>query len=303
MNAAGGSDVATYYLSGEYFREQNVIPINAQQRLNLRSNLRGQLAKSLDVQLNIGYVNSDLRRPQNDNNVQGLVSGALLGNGADCGPYGVTSTGANARFPVMCGTDTTSRGYFNGQIPQEIFNINTRQFVQRLTSGVVSNWTPLSWLAVNGTLGADIDNRNDNETVQPNLVFTSQKSVDGFRRVFRAQVYNYTAGLSGTATYDFSPTVKLTSTLASQYTDILFTRTDAEGFKLLAGTLGHWIVPMHASTLARQRRTSAPSASSAERRWHGVIGSSSRVVCVPIVTAPSAPITLASAIPRSARHM
>ena len=236
LSAAGGSDVATYFLSGEYFREQGVIPINAQQRMNIRSNLRGQLTKSLDVQLNVGYVNSDLRRPQNDNNVQGLISGALLGAGVDCGPYGLNSSGLNSHYPTICGADTTSRGYFNGQVPQDIFNVNSRQQIQRLTGGLVSNWTPLSWLALNATLGADIDNRNDNETLQPNLVFTSQSTVDGYRFVFRGQIYNYTSALSGTATYDYSPTIRFTTTGAAQYTDIYFYRTDAQGFKLLAGT-------------------------------------------------------------------
>src|SRR6185436_7366735 len=76
VSAAGGSDVATYYLSGEYQKEQNVIPINNQQRLNIRTNVRGQLARNLDAQVNIGYVNSDLRRPQNDNNSYGVISGS-----------------------------------------------------------------------------------------------------------------------------------------------------------------------------------------------------------------------------------
>ncbi len=236
VSAAGGSDASTYFLSSEYFREQNVIPINAQQKMNIRTNLRGQLTKTLDAQVNIGYVNSDLRRPQNDNNALGVVSGALLGSGFDCGPYGLNAQGNNARFPTLCGSDTLSRGYFNGQTPQVIFNINTRQQVQRLTGGLVSNWTPLSWLALNGTLGADIDQRNDNETLQPNLVNISTTTLDGYRQVFKAQVWNYTAGLSGTATYDYKPTIRFTTTLAGQYTDIYFNRVDAQGFKLLAGT-------------------------------------------------------------------
>jgi TonB-linked SusC/RagA family outer membrane protein len=235
VSAAGGSDVSTYFLSGEYFREQNVIPINMQQRLNLRSNIRGQLTKTLDAQLNVGFINSDLRRPQNDNNALGVVSGALLGAGVDCGPYGLNTAGNNARYP-LCGPDTTSRGYFSGQVPQDLFNIDTRQQVQRLTGGLVSNWTPLSWLAVNGTLGADIDQRNDLETLQPNLVFFSQTYVDGYRQIFKAQIWNYTAGLSGTATYDYNPTIRFTTTVAGQYSDIYLNRVDAQGFKLLAGT-------------------------------------------------------------------
>ncbi len=236
LSAAGGSDVATYFLSGEYFHEQNVIPVNYQQRMNIRTNIRSQLLKTLDAQVSVGYVNSDLRRPQNDNNALGVISGSLLGGGFDCGPYGLNAQGNNARFPTLCGPDTTSRSYFNGQTPQDVFNINTRQGIQRLTGGLTSNWTPLSWLAVNGTFGADIDQRNDTETLQPNLVNISQSSLDGYRTVLKGQVYNYTSAINGTATYDYTPAIKFTSTLGVQYTDIFFSRSDAQGFKLLAGT-------------------------------------------------------------------
>ncbi len=232
LSAAGGSDVATYFLSGEYQKEQNVIQVNGQQRLNIRTNVRGQLAKSLDAQISIGYTNSDLRRPQNDNNAFGVVSGALLGKAADCGPNGL-----NLQHPTICGADTVSRGYFNGNLdPKAFYNINTRQNVQRITGGLTSNWTPLNWLSFNGTLGADVDNRNDNETLQPAVLAYSQNTLDGYRNVYRAQVYNYTAALNGQAVYEFRPTLKFTSTLGSAYTDVYFARTDATGAKLLAGT-------------------------------------------------------------------
>ena len=233
LSAAGGSDVATYFVSGEYQKEQNVIAENGQQRLNIRTNLRGQLTKALDMQLNIGYVNSDLRRPQNDNNSYGVVSGSLLGRAADCSPLGTKA------HPGLCsaGTDTVSHGYYNsGVSPNDFFNINTRQQVQRLISGLTSNWTPVSWFAVNGTLGADINHRNDNETLPPSVLLVDQNSTEGYRNVFRAIVSNYTASVNASATYERSPTLKFVSTVGSQYSDVGFTRTDATGAKLLAGT-------------------------------------------------------------------
>ena len=118
----------TYFVSGEYQKEQNVIAINTQQRSNLRTNLRAQLARNLDAQINIGYVNSDLRRPQNDNNSFG-VSAALLGGAADCRP-GALGTGGARDHPGLClgGTDTLSHGFFNrGISPFDFFNIDTHQ--------------------------------------------------------------------------------------------------------------------------------------------------------------------------------
>ena len=232
VSVAGGSDVAAYYVSGEYQHEQNVIAINELQRLNLRTNLRSQLTKALDVQVSLGYTNSDLRRPQNDNNSFGVVSASLLGRAADCSP-----TGAK-QHPGLCsnGTDTLSHGYFNpGISPTDFFNINTRQQVQRLIGGVTSNWTPAGWLAVNGTIGGDVNHRNDNETLPPALLPVDQDHLDGYRSVDRAIIGNYTSSLNGAATYNYS-SFKLVSTLGTQYTDVAFTRTDAFGAKLLTGT-------------------------------------------------------------------
>jgi TonB-dependent starch-binding outer membrane protein SusC len=233
LSAAGGGDLATYYVSGEYQKEQNVILVNGEQRLNLRTNLRSQLTKSLDMQLSVGYINSDLRRPQNDNNSFGVVSGSLLGKAADCSDVGVNL------HPGLCsnGTDSVSHGYINpGVAPTDFFNVNTRQQVQRLIGGLVSNWTPLSWLAVNGTFGADVDHRNDNETLPPAVLSVDQPSLDGYRSVQRAIIDNYTSSVNASATYVYSPALKFVSTAGTQFTDVSFTRTDAFGAKLLAGT-------------------------------------------------------------------
>lgn len=237
LSVAGGSDQATYFLSGEYQHEQNVILVNNQQRLNVRTNVRGQLTKTLDAQVNIGYTNSDLRRPQNDNNAFGVISGALLGKAVDCGPGGLA-----LQHPTLCtsatsGIDSVSRGYYNPFLdPKAFYNINTRQGVQRLTGGLTSNWTPLSWLAFNGTFGADINHRNESETLPPSVLFYSQNTADGYRSVYMGNSTNYTSSLNGTATYEYSPSIRFISTLGTQYTDVLFTRVDATGAKLLAGT-------------------------------------------------------------------
>ncbi|HEV8216535.1 MAG TPA: SusC/RagA family TonB-linked outer membrane protein [Gemmatimonadaceae bacterium] len=232
LSVTGGSDVAAYFVSGDYQHEQGVVAINEQQKLNLRSNIRSQLTRNLDMQLSIGYVNSDLRRPQNDNNSYGVVSGSLLGKAADCSP-----TGAKLH-PGLClgGGDTVSHGYFNpGIAPTDFFNINTRQIVQRLISSLNSNWTPLNWLAVNATVGADINHRNDNETLPADQLLVDETAQEGYRNVFRAIVSNYTSNLNASATYDYM-NMHLVSTVGTQYSDVGFTRTDAQGAKLLSGT-------------------------------------------------------------------
>ena len=232
LSVTGGSDLAAYFVSGEYQREQNVIDINHQQRLNLRTNLRSQVTSTLDMQVNVGYTNSDLRRPQNDNNSFGVVSASLLGRAADCSPSGAKL------HPGLCtnGADTVSHGYYNqGIAPTDFFNINTRQEVQRLIGGLTSNWTPKSWFSMNATIGADVDHRNDNETLPPAVLTVDQDRTDGYRSIQRAIITNYTSSVNGSATYDYDR-FRFVSTFGTQYTDVGFTRTDAFGAKLLSGT-------------------------------------------------------------------
>ena len=232
-SVTGGAEAVSYYIATEYQKEQNVVPSNGLQRMNIRTNLRSQLARTLDAQLNIGFVNSELRRPQNDNNSYGVVSASILGSAANCAP-------GQAQFHAsLCsgGTDTVSFGFYNrGISPYDFFNIDTRQDVQRLTGGLTSNWTPLSWLTVNGTLGADINHRADLQTLEPDRLLVDQPSAEGYRGVYNANVFNYTGALNASAIWDPMATLKLTTSLGTQYSDVGFHRTDAYGAKLLAGS-------------------------------------------------------------------
>ena len=233
LSATGGSEAITYFLSSEYQKEQNVVPSNGLQRMNIRTNLRSQLHRTLDAQLNIGFINSELRRPQNDNNSYGVVSASMLGGAANCAP------GEAQKHASLCnaGTDTVSYGYYNrGFSPYDFFNIDVRQNVQRLTGGLTSNWTPTDWFAVNGTFGADINHRADTQTLPPDVLKVDQPSQEGYRGVYNANIFNYTASLNATATWNAMPTLKLTTTAGTQYTDVGFHRTDAYGAKLLSGS-------------------------------------------------------------------
>ena len=228
LSASGGGDAATYFLSAEYGGEQGVYDINHSQQLNLRTNVRSQFTKTLDAAVSVGYVNSDLRLPQNDNNLLGVISAALLGNAYDCS--------TRKLYPTLCGSDTTSRGYTSGQIPQELYAINTRQQIQRFTGSVTSNFQPMSWLLFTGTAGADVNNRFDNEVVPPEAVFFSTATREGSRTVNRSVISNYTMNLNGTGTYDLTPTLRSTTSLGGQYNQELLRRSDAFGAKLLGGT-------------------------------------------------------------------
>jgi TonB-linked SusC/RagA family outer membrane protein len=233
LSVSGGAEAVSYYIASEYQKEQNVVPSNGLQRMNLRTNLRSQLHRTLDAQLTLGFINSELRRPQNDNNSYGVVSASMLGQAFNCAP------GKAESYPLFCGggEDTVSYGYYNrGFSPYDFFNIDTRQNVQRLTGGITSNWTPVTWLTVNGTLGADLNHRADTQTLPPDVLTVDVPSQEGYRGVYNANIFNYNANLNATATWDALSTLKLTTTAGTQYSDVGFHRTDAYGAKLLSGS-------------------------------------------------------------------
>src|SRR5438105_2787941 len=213
-SVAGGSDVVTYYVSGNYDREQGVFEISQDQRASGRANLSVQLRDNWNVQLGTSYLAAHTRLPQNDNNVLGIVSSALLGNAFD---------------------DPTAHGYLSGQIPPAIYAINTHQDVNRFENTVNTSYQPLSWLTATAVAGLDYLNRYDNEVVPPQQVFFGSLP-DGQRTSNPYQIYNYST--NATLSADFRPFsgVKSTTKVSGLFNKEMIRGTQAFGAKLLAGT-------------------------------------------------------------------
>lgn len=215
VSAAGGSSAATYYVAGESENEEGVYEVSQLRRSNARANLTGQLRSNLSVNVSTSYMSSDLRLPQNDNNLLGVISCGLLGAARD---------------------NPVSRGFCSGQPPSAIFaGINTRQQIERFVGGVRANWTPLTWLSATGQFGTDILNRHDNETVLPNVVFfgslpEGQRSSNRFLQ----REYTATGNLSGT--WNVMSDLGTTTSVGLQYHDQRLNGNRAFGARLLAGT-------------------------------------------------------------------
>jgi TonB-dependent SusC/RagA subfamily outer membrane receptor len=163
-SVSGGSDLVQYFISGERESERGVffMPDSEQSRIlsasgrtdlrqdelnpnnidkvNLRTNLTAVLSPKANVQVNFGYVTSALRLPQNDNNVRGIHSSGLNGDGRGL---------ANASGPW---------GFFP---PGETFQRLTKQTIQRLTLATTANYSPINWLTARATVGLDLTSRID----------------------------------------------------------------------------------------------------------------------------------------------
>jgi TonB-linked SusC/RagA family outer membrane protein len=221
LNAAGGSTAATYYLAGDFEREQGVFANNSRQRFNMRANVRGQLRENLDATVNVGYVQSRLRLPQNDNNDLGIVGNALLGSG-------------------IFNPETKGYAFFGPDVSNAV---DTRQDVDRFTGGITSNWTPVSWLRATGIAGLDYAGRLDQQTLPPGIIpDPADLRATGNRQSNPYGLWNYTTNLNATATYglaSLSPrfaNFSGSTSLGAQYENQTVHGTQAFGRGLTAGT-------------------------------------------------------------------
>lgn len=76
----GGSEIATYYVSGRYENELGSLSSNHYRRMNFRANVDADVLDNLKLEARTGYVNNYLRRPNNDNNIFGMMGNAYLAN-------------------------------------------------------------------------------------------------------------------------------------------------------------------------------------------------------------------------------
>jgi TonB-dependent starch-binding outer membrane protein SusC len=226
VSAVGGNDVVSYYVGGNYDRQQGVFDANTDQRAGGRANLTAQLTDKWNVQLGTNYLADHLRLPQNDNDVLGIVSSGLLGAAFDDSVPGkacVRATGC-------------AHGYLNNQIPQALEAVwQTRQDIQRFQNSITSNYQPLNWLKASGTFGLDYLGRWDNEIIPPASVFFGSLP-DGQRTSNPYSIYTYTAQGNLSATWAPTATITATTTAGTQFNKALVRGTQAFGAKLLGGT-------------------------------------------------------------------
>lgn len=204
LNVSGGSDRLQYYLSGDFNDEVGVMSLNktyvdslelkrgvtslpftlrrpnAIRRVNFRSTVHANVSSNADVTATFGYVNSDGRLPQNDNNFFGIISGGLLGG--------------FSRNNAWVGSQRGGWG------PEEVFAIQTRQFVQRATGSVSTNWHPVQWLTGRATVGVDqtqFQNISFSPTNEAPPFFDAEKGARTANK-YTTSIYSLDAGLTGT---------------------------------------------------------------------------------------------------------
>ena len=214
LNVSGGSPQATYFLSGENETERGIYEANRLKKISLRANMRAQVSPTLDISVATGYVSSNLRRPENDNNSFGILPSGLLGH-----------------------PDTTNGGY-GFLTPAQSMSIVTNQKINRFTGSLNANWSPRSWLRARAVFGVDFTNRFDEGTTFPGDIpaAISVTANEGTRTANRDNLLNGTVTVNATATFDPSPNWRSATTAGLQYLHDRAQGTRASGRKLVAGS-------------------------------------------------------------------
>jgi len=236
-NVSGGSDAIQYFISGEFENEagtfklptseqdrlftargvtelpQSTLRPNTNRRISLRTNLSTHLRDNLDVQTNIGYITANIRLPQNDNNVLGMLPSGYFGS-----------------------TDTLGVAGWGFFAPGEIFSLLREQAIERFTGSTQAQWRPLSWLSGLATVGYDIGNRADIQFDPTALGPAFGTTPLGNKFDTRTQLKTYTVNTGFSANFRLGSSIASRTSVGVQYGREVFFQNQAAGQRLTFGS-------------------------------------------------------------------
>ena len=213
LSVSGGTEDLTYFLSGNYADNEGVLPVNNIKRINFRGNLGATVTNNLKVNLTTGFTNSKLELPLNDNFALGLMGQGLNGS---------------ATREVNDGW-----GEFT---PDELFAIDTRQDINRFTTGLQTEWTPSEEIMVNVSGGLDFTSRWDNQFFETGNAPDFLNYDQGARFSNRFNEFVFTFDAVGSYKKAISSSVTSRSSLGFQYLGNLSEGTLSTGLQLVSGT-------------------------------------------------------------------
>ena len=211
LQVSGGTDAIGYFVSGDHRDEHGVYANNYANRTNARANLRATLSPVVDLAGNIGYLQSGVGLPQNDNASYGVLSGGLLGSAFD---------------------DPVGHGYLANLTPDSLAHVLSTQNLNRFTASATGTWRPLPWLSVVGVTGLDYEQTIERQ-IQPFGIIPIFPT--GYVQTDPISFRQYTTNLTATAQYPISRSVTGTTSVGTQYTDQQRNELIAFGQGLLPG--------------------------------------------------------------------
>lgn len=147
----GGTPSVGYYVSGRYESEVGSVPSNWFRRVSFRGNLNAVGGENWDITATAGYTYSRSKRPNNDNNIYGIISNALL-----------------ARKNLATATNPYGEPFTPINIAQELQNFQT---THAFTGGVTWSHRPFGTFRQKLTIGFDVTAEEDEQLFPYGLGF------------------------------------------------------------------------------------------------------------------------------------
>lgn len=145
LSVSGGSRAITYYVAGDYDREDGVYADNEQLQSHARGNLTGRIGRTLTLSASANYVDGMTRLPEAGTGVLG--AGVFGGSAA----YGVIAYGL---FGAAV-DDSITRGYFANSLDLAFHDMGPPERLHQYTLGFTADWQPSHWLHWSSTVGLD----------------------------------------------------------------------------------------------------------------------------------------------------
>ena len=226
LSVSGGSDVVTYFISGDKDKELGVLRPNDIGRTSLRTNLNARLGSKLNAAVTAAYIRSATQRISNDNSIFSPLINGFLGPAQYVpGMESDTVGTAGSRNASYFGFNTADQRKYKAD-----------QTLDRFVIGTNANLTPVSWLRINGNVGLDYFGRYDRLSLDPNQLNIAPSYRDGHRNATRSNNYLWTSNASASARFQPMSSLISTTTVGGAFERALFQNVDCYGVGIPAGT-------------------------------------------------------------------
>ena len=162
LQVSGGNDRTTFYASGGLMNQNGYLkgPNNKYNRATIRLKGTQQVNSKFKIGGNLSYVDTRGKFVQKGSNLSGVMLGALrtppnFNNEDTYLPNGLQRA---YRFPNATSVAAMENAVYYDNPFFVLDNPGNRSELGRSVSNLTADWTPLDWLSVNETLGADYYN-------------------------------------------------------------------------------------------------------------------------------------------------
>jgi TonB-linked SusC/RagA family outer membrane protein len=201
LSVSGGQDDFTFYASGNFLTEDGPMPANWAEKVGGRANFQWTPSNIFDMAISSGYVNNEIRLPNNDNNIFGFWGNLTLAT-----PAGIRQTGAgNFAF----GEPFTS--------VEDVREIDSRFTNDRFTGSATANFNPLPWLKARGIFGIDINAEENFQFIPFGAV--ANLNPEGEKTNVRNTTVNITFDQNTTAIWDLTEALQSSTSFGTQVTN------------------------------------------------------------------------------------